>query len=301
MNRRKFIQSTMATTLMASLESYAQPLHTEGGADVKILATDWGYEGSVESLCAKVKAAGYDGLELWWDNDPKKSDKLFAALKKHDLAIGFLTGSGSTDFNKNLADFSKSVEAATAQTIQKPLYINCHSGKDYFTAQQCQAFFDVTKKISNQTGINIYHETHRGRIMYSAPIARQYMEKNPDLQLTCDLSHWCCVHESLLEDQPEAVNLAIVRGGHIHARVGYAEGPQVNDPRAPEWQKAVKTHFSWWDKIVTRRKQEGKPVTILTEFGPPDYMPTLPYTRQAVANQWDINVYMMKVLRERYT
>jgi hypothetical protein len=29
-------------------------------------------------------------------------------------------------------------------------------------------------------------------------------------------------------------------------------------------------------------------------------MPTLPYTRQAVANQWEINVYMMKILRERY-
>ena len=42
-------------------------------------------------------------------------------------------------------------------------------------------------------------------------------------------------------------------------------------------------------------------VTILTEFGPPDYMPTLPYTRQAIANQWDINVYMMQILRKRYS
>jgi hypothetical protein len=42
-------------------------------------------------------------------------------------------------------------------------------------------------------------------------------------------------------------------------------------------------------------------MTILTEFGPPDYMPTLPYTRQAVADQWDINVYMLQVLRKRYS
>lgn len=300
MNRRTFIQSTSATMLFSALESYARPIFTEGVSDIKVLATNWGFNGSTDSFCAKAKAEGYDGIEMWWPTDAAKRDELFAAVKKHQLDIGFLCGSGSSDFAKNHADFVQQIEAATAQTVQKPLYINCHSGKDYFNAEQCQAFFDTTHKIAEKTGIPVYHETHRGRIMYSAPLSKQYLEKNPTLQLTCDLSHWCCVHESLLEDQPEALNLAIARGGHIHARVGHAEGPQVNDPRAPEWDKAVKAHFNWWDKIVAKRRKEQKPITVLTEFGPPDYMPTLPYTRQALANQWDINVYMMKVLKERY-
>ena len=290
----------MITAVFAALDSYAQPLFTEGGTDLKIMGTNWGFDGNVDAFCAKAKAAGYDGIEMWWPTELKGHDELFAALKKHSLDIGFLVGSGSTDFTKHIAEFSKNLEAATTQTIQKPLYINCHSGKDYFNAEQCQAFFDATQKAAKATGIGVYHETHRSRIMYSAPIARQYMERNPDLQLTCDLSHWCCVHETLLADQADTVNLAIARAGHIHARVGHAEGPQVNDPRAPEWANAVKAHFDWWDRIVAQRKKAGKQVTILTEFGPPDYMPTLPYTRQAVANQWDINAYMMKVLRERY-
>jgi hypothetical protein len=88
---------------------------------------------------------------------------------------------------------------------------------------------------------------------------------------------------------------------HINARVGHAEGPQVNDPRAPEWADAVKIHFAWWDQVVAPKRKEGKIVTVLTEFGPPDYLPTLPYTRQPLANQWDINVYMMKELKKRYT
>jgi len=29
-------------------------------------------------------------------------------------------------------------------------------------------------------------------------------------------------------------------------------------------------------------------------------MPTLPYTQQPLANQWEINVHMMKLLRKRY-
>jgi len=74
----------------------------------------------------------------------------------------------------------------------------------------------------------------------------------------------------------------------------------VSDPRAPEWNTAVQTHFAWWDKIVETKKKEGKRITFLTEFGPPDYMPTLPYTRQPLANQWDINVHMMEVIRKRY-
>jgi len=88
--------------------------------------------------------------------------------------------------------------------------------------------------------------------------------------------------------------------GHIHARIGHPEGPQVNDPRAPEWDAAVKAHFAWWDKVAERKKKEGNVMTVLTEFGPPDYMPTLPYTRQPLADQWDINVHMLGVLRTRY-
>jgi hypothetical protein len=95
--------------------------------------------------------------------------------------------------------------------------------------------------------------------------------------------------------------LAISRSNHIHARIGHPEGPQVNDPRAPEWQNTVETHFKWWDAIVERKKKEGARLTILTEFGPADYMTTIPYTRQPLANQWEINVHMLKTLRARYS
>jgi hypothetical protein len=104
----------------------------------------------------------------------------------------------------------------------------------------------------------------------------------------------------LLSDQPETMRMALSRTDHIHARIGHQEGPQVNDPRAPEWADAVKAHYAWWDEIVKRKAAEGLPVTVLTEFGPPTYLPTVPYTFQPLADQWDINVYMMKTLRERY-
>lgn len=198
---------------------------------------------------------------------------------------------------KNFQAFKKSLEGAVSF---KPLHINCHAGKDYFTFDENKSFIDLTTKATKESGVPVYHETHRSRILYAAPVARQYIEKLPDLRITFDVSHWCNVHESLLADQPESLSLALERVDHIHARIGHAEGPQVNDPRAPEWKNAVDAHFAWWDKVVHRKKQEGKPMTFLTEFGPVDYLPALPYTRQPLANQWEINVHMLKTLRARY-
>ncbi|WP_315814817.1 hypothetical protein [Paraflavitalea speifideaquila] len=137
-------------------------------------------------------------------------------------------------------------------------------------------------------------------MLYSAPASLHYLQGNPDLRLTLDISHWCNVSESLLEDQPATVELAISRTDHVHSRVGHAQGPQVSDPRAPEWKSAVEAHFSWWDKIVALKKEQGKTLTMLTEFGPPTYMPTVPFTNQPIADQWAINVHMMQAWKKRY-
>jgi hypothetical protein len=104
-----------------------------------------------------------------------------------------------------------------------------------------------------------------------------------------------------LDDQQETLELVLDHVDHIHARIGHPEGPQVNDPRAPEWKDAVHAHFQWWDRTVARRKRDGKVMTFLTEFGPADYMPSLPYTRQPVADQWEINKHMLDTLRTRYS
>jgi sugar phosphate isomerase/epimerase len=193
------------------------------------------------------------------------------------------------------------IDAAAKQDIKRPLYINNHSGKDFYSFEDNKKFIEYSLALAKETGILICHETHRGRMLYAAHVTREFLKSFPDLRLTLDISHWCNVHESLLADQKETVDLALDRTDHIHARIGHAEGPQVNDPRAPEWEPVVRQHFEWWDKIVERKKQKGERMTILTEFGPPDYMPTYPYTRQALADQWAINVYMMHLLRKKYS
>ncbi len=303
-NRRQFMATTStlgAGIALSTLESFATPFSTNPPTEnysLFVLATNWGFEGSWEEFASRVKASGYDGVEVWFPGDGKNQAEFFAAMKKYNLQYGFLVAGSDKEPAKHLDQFKQSLSTAANS---RPLYINCHSGKDFFSYEANKKLIDYSYNVAKDSGVPIYHETHRGRILYSAPIARNFIEATPSLRLTLDISHWCNVHESLLADQEETVALALSRTDHIHARIGHAEGPQVNDPRAPEWESAVKAHFEWWDKVVDRKRKDGQRLTFLTEFGPADYMQTLPYTRQPVADQWAINVYMMEVLKKRYS
>lgn len=303
LSRRHFLTITAMTGTQAvsnSLQGLAKPLATSAqtGFNLLIFATNWGYTDSWADFASKIKQLGYDGAELWYPSDPAGRKEIFSAFKDQGLKMGFLIGGSDRNFQKHLDQFASSLDGAASQ---KPVYINCHSGRDHFTFDQNKRFIELTTKISKNTGVPVYHETHRSRILYAAPVTRHFMDNLPDLRITLDVSHWCNVHESLLEDQQETLSKTLERVDHIHARIGHPEGPQVNDPRAPEWKDAVQAHFAWWDTVVSRKKTEGKQMTFLTEFGPVDYMPALPYTRQPVADQWEINKHMLDTLRARYS
>ena len=274
------------------------PFKIPANFSLTLLATNWGFNGSWDAFCAKAKETGYHGIEVWLPQQKAEQEELFTALEKHKLKYGLLAAGSESHFEKHLDQFQRAVEAAVAF---KPLYVNCHSGRDYFSFEQNRQFINFTTALSQTSGVSIYHETHRSRMLFAAHVAKNFLERVPDLRLTLDISHWCNVHESLLKDQQEAVELALSRTDHVHARVGHAESPQITDPRAPEWEQEVETHFKWWDRVLKYKIAAGQPLTMTAEFGPPNYMATVPYTGQPLANLWEINAYMMRLWKERYS
>jgi hypothetical protein len=101
------------------------------------------------------------------------------------------------------------------------------------------------------------------------------------------------VCESHLEDQEDAIALAISRTIHIHGRVGYPEGPQVSHPAAPEYKTELSLFMGWWRRMLEHQQSRGKTEAAFTaEFGPPGYMPTIPYTNEPVADLWEVNQWM---------
>lgn len=267
---------------------------------IKFFCPKWGSENiSWDNFCKKVKDAGFDGVETPIPFNDQERQEITAALKENGLLlIGQYYQSFEKDLDLNKENFKKHLESIAAL---KPLLIDAQTGKDYFTPAQNQELFQVATQVTANTGILIAHETHRNKALFAAHIAKELLAQNPGIVITADFSHWCNVSESLLEQQEEAVNLAISRTVHIHARVGHAESAQVSDPRASEWQQEVNAHLQWWDQIVQFRLTNGAALlTITPEFGPAPYMPALPFTKMPVASQWDINVHMMNLLKDRY-
>lgn len=292
--RRAVIGSLAAFALAPITASRAA---AKAGYSLKCFATDWGNQAPYDEFCAKAKAAGFDGVETWVSLDEAKQAETVAAIRRHGLEIGLLIGGREADPAAHLANFAAQLPIALAS---RPAYVNCHTGRDWFAAAQNQRFFDLTHEAAGKSGIPISHETHRSRALYSAAVSREYLRRDSSLRLTFDVSHWCVVSESLLADQADAVDLAISRSDHIHARVGQPQAPQVGDPRAPEWAQALNAHLAWWDRIVALKRAAGAPLTMLSEFGPVPYTPALPFSRQPVADAWEMNVWMMELFRARY-
>ena len=268
---------------------------------IKYFCPAWGSDAlEFDRFCEKAAAAGYDGVEMGLplDDDRDTTDRL-EALKLYGLEL--VAQHHETHVPDLVAHQDEYRRRLEWLADAAPLLINSHTGRDWFGFDDNNRLIDIAREVAMDRGVPIVHETHRGRFSFCAATTRRYLETHTDLRIAADFSHWCTVSESLLQDQPDAVELAISRADHIHARVGHIEGPQVSDPRAPEWSNELNAHLAWWDRIVATHRERGSELlTVTSEFGPFPYMPRLPYTCQPVASQWDINVHMMKLLRKRY-
>ncbi|WP_316839425.1 sugar phosphate isomerase/epimerase [Pedobacter gandavensis] len=260
----------------------------------------WGSENTNwDDFCQKVKFAGYDGVETPVPEDPNEQSSMTNALEKNNLLlIGQYYQSFEKDFEAHKANYIKHLYLLSSFN---PMKINAQTGKDYFSFEENLALFAIADAIAQETGIPICHETHRGKALFASHIAHQFLKELPDLRITADFSHWCNVAESLLEDQQETLAVACKQVGHIHSRVGHSQSAQVIDPGLPEFKTELQAHLNWWDEII-KDYQDKKidKITITTEFGPAPYMVHLPFTKMPVANQWEINLYMMHLLKERY-
>jgi sugar phosphate isomerase/epimerase len=211
-----------------------------------------------------IKSAGFDGCEIFLPELKEGPEEARVLLKESGLQLIGMIASDGTTVAEHLRSLGDRFAGAAAYA---PVRINCHTGKDYFSLAENVRIVRRSLELSAEAGIPLSHETHRGRATFSTVSTAQLIEAVPDIRLTADFSHWCCVHESLLQDQPEALATAIQHADYIHARVGRRRGTEA--------------------------------LQICPEFGPPPYMPLLPYTRQPVADLWKITVDMQRLLRQQ--
>lgn len=247
-------------------------------------------------FCEHLAEAGYQGVEAFIPDSGVDGEEFRKILEEHGLK--FIARHALT----LEPDFRKHREIHTARLKRlaalKPEFLSSQTGRDYFSFEQNRELISIADEIAGETGVTIIHETHRGRFSFAAHATEQYLRRLPDLKLTLDISHWCVVSESLLKDQEEAVDLALSRAEHVHARVGGPQTPQIIDPASPVWQSEVSHHLSWWRRIAERYRNENRDrMTVTVEFGPVPYTTVHPEHGKPLIEQWEANLAIRDRLR----
>ncbi len=253
-------------------------------------------ETPLDPFLQRAVADGFDAVEVFIPGLAETPEVAAAMIRDNGLElIAQITTEGRTPSDH--LDCLRSRFTLAART--SPRFINSHTGRDHFAFADNVHVFEEATRLSHQTGIPITHETHRGRPLFAAHETLRYLEAVPDLRLNADFSHWFCVHESDLSDQPHNVAIAIDRSHYIHARVGFEEGPQVGDPLAPWIRPTLDRFLSLWRRILAARRAEGWTSFLITpEFGPPPYLPCHPQTGQPLGDAWEINQGFHQFLKQ---
>lgn len=271
---------------------------------LEIYKTLWGHTGSYAEAAAQAREAGFDGFEGAVP-PVEQVPELAAVLHENRLAyIAEVCTAGSyvPDRRASVGEHLASLENALARVAPlAPRFVNCIGGCDAWPLDRSLAFFEGALALGERYGLTISFETHRSRSLYNPWTTLAVLERLPSLRLTCDFSHWCVVCERLLDSEPDVLERVAAHAHHIHARVGYDQGPQVPDPAAPEYAAALAAHQRWWEMIWQAQHLRDVVVTTLTpEFGPDGYLHELPYTRAPVADLWNINRWIARIERAHF-
>lgn len=272
---------------------------------LKIFKTLWGHTESLETAISQALSAGFDGLEGPAPDNEVDAERYRALLSELDLSfIAEITTAGSyvPDRRATLQQHIDSFRTRLEQSLRlDPLFITCLGGCDAWPEDMNIAFFEAAMELAEKAGTSISFETHRGRAFFNPWTTERIVSRLPDIRLTCDFSHWCVVCERLMDTEQDVIAMLAPHAHHIHARVGYDQGPQVPHPGAPEYEYALRAHQRWWEMIWQHQLDSGRRLSTLTpEFGPDGYLHEQPFTREPVADLWELNRWMADEERRHF-
>jgi len=272
---------------------------------IKYMCTYWGCEHqSAKAFLNAVLANGYNGVEINFPNDKSFVEEFMFELEKIRKTVEphfiFIAQQVLSNRAETVEEYTQRMKEQLDLLVSlKPDAINSHTGKDYYDFHENCKIIEIAEQIAKDSGIPIWHEIHRGRFSFHAKTLLNYLEYFQELMLIADFSHFCVVSESSLKDQKSILTQLYPNVKHIHARIGFEQSPQVNNPFAPEWKNHLEQYLVWWQEIIMAQAKQGiTEMTITPEFGPFPYMPQEPFTQKPLANQWDTNLMMKHYLQQ---
>ena len=119
----------------------------------------------------KVKKNGYQGVETDLPFN-KQREEILSILNDFELEfIGQHWQTKEVDFKKHKEKYKRHIyNLAEAE----PLFINSHTGMDFFSFSENAELIELAFSIEKETGIVISHETHRSRFSYAAHVCLRF-------------------------------------------------------------------------------------------------------------------------------
>ena len=273
--------------------------------ELRLFKTLWGHDGGLDAAIAECGSAPFDGIEGQVPANANERRAFKAKLEEEALDyIAEICTCGSYVPNRRatVEEHLESLMEQAADALEcEPLFITVIAGCDAWSASQSVDFFGRAMEVAKALGVRLSFETHRSRSLFNPWTTQENLLQLPQMKLTCDFSHWCVVCERLIDTEPEIISLCAERAQHIHARVGYDQGPQVPHPAAPEHAEALAAHENWWRQIWESQIKRGTAISTMTpEFGPDGYLHCLPFTGAPVADLGQINHWMAERERGRF-
>jgi hypothetical protein len=254
----------------------------------------------------QAREAGFDGLEGPWPESAELRREFRAALAEFNLsyiaeisATGFATPAPRSTVAGQLDVFERLLDAAMDV---RPLFFTTMAGSDLWSFRESVEFLTRAAQIVEDRSVRVGFETHRSRSLFHPIRTMELLAELPPIELTIDFSHWCVVTERLVLDElPDVLTLCAEHALHIQPRIGYDQGAQVPDPRAPEYAPAVEAHLRWWRAVWDGQRRRGLEVVTMTpEFGPDGYQQREPHTQQPVGDLWEFNRWTADLLRHEF-
>jgi sugar phosphate isomerase/epimerase len=272
---------------------------------LKLYKTLWGFDGDHVDAVEAAVDAGFDGIEGPPPGDAGQRRRFKRALATHGLdyiAEICTAGSYVPDRRATVAEHLASLKQRLAWSRElNPRFVTSLAGCDAWAEQQSIDFFGSAMALAAAFELPISFETHRSRSLFNPWTTRRIATALPAMQLTVDFSHWCVVCERLMDTELDVIETLAPQVRHIHARVGYEQGPQVPHPAAPEYAEALHAHQRWWGIVWQAMKKRGFDVVTMTpEFGPDGYLHHMPFSQVPVADLDDLNLWMAETERAHF-
>ncbi len=251
-----------------------------------------GGEWTLDEKFARVKAAGFEGVECWLDDPSEAAHR--AALDRHGLRLTLGHHPHTVDDVRATVERAKRLNADFV--FAQPLH-------PFVPLAEAAAFLREARKIAHDAGLCLFVETHRNNIPESLNQALQLIDLMPEIRFTGDFSHFVVISEFYGLEYERAIERmmpVLSRTSHLHGRISNGEAVQVD---AGDGSGQTAQFFvEMWAAAMREWRRGAGPGDVFpfaSELGPPRYAIT-DLEGKEFSDRWEQSLVMKKLAEQAW-